>query len=189
MSKKKNITTESKPHHVVYFPIHHVDGFEHPRDAFDKRFSILQHIHNVLVKEANARLTRRFSDKQYCALVQKYGRLKDKISEQERKALAKQFNTFVEKYELSGKYALHGYVTKVRNLYKANISSRQGQAEAERVMKGVEDVLYSTGKHLHFKKYSQMHSIQQNDTENGVKFNIKSEHGTWNGLRFWCPID
>lgn len=56
-------------------------------------------------------------------------------------------------------------------------------------MDGVAKILYSNGEHLHFKKYSQIHSIVQNDTENGIKYNLHTQHGTWNGLRFWCPID
>lgn len=80
MSKDKKEKKKAL-HHTVSFPIRHVDGFDHPRDAFDKRFRIMQHIHNVLVKEANSRLVQLFSDKQYCALVQKYHRLKGKLTE------------------------------------------------------------------------------------------------------------
>ena len=175
-----------KPMHILEIPITQVDGFPHPRDAFDTPFHILWKIHNIAVAEAQRRLDRLFRDREYRYLIRCY---KKAESKDEKKSIAERLTAVREKYDFAGRYCLQKYVAVQQHRYSQYFSSHQIQKEGETVYKGVDKVLFGSGKHLHFRKESEIRCISQKDTSNGVKFNIRTGVGTWRKFTFRCHIN
>ncbi|MDD6257987.1 MAG: hypothetical protein PUA69_01840 [Erysipelotrichaceae bacterium] len=175
-----------KPMHVLEIPIAQVDGFPHPRNAFNTPFHILWKIHNIAVAEAQRRLDRLFRDREYWYLIR---RLKKAESKDEKKAIAERLTALREKYDLAGSYCLQKYVAVQQHRYRQYFSTHQIQKEGEAVYKGVDKVLFVNGKRLHFRKASEIRSISQKDTSNGVKFNTRTGVGTWRKFTFRCHIN
>ena len=145
--------------HVIEFAITEVENHAHPRDAFDKRFFNMWIIHNIVVKEAQRRLTALMDNKLYRALRQKYHRLKQQNEKDpELKELAALLSRMQREYRLS-KFDLEKYAQVCGRKYRNTLSSQQVQKEAARVWKGAESVLYGNGRCI------------------------------WNGLRFEAHID
>ena len=146
-------------------------------------------IHNIVVKEAQRRLTALMDNKLYRALRQKYHRLKQQSEKDpELKELAALMSRMQGEYRLS-KYDLGKYAKVCGRKYRNTLSSQQVQKEADRVWKGVESVLYGNGKHLHLCKLNEFMSISQKSATNGIKADLTSGHCIWNGLRFEAHID
>lgn len=100
--------------HILEIPIAHVDGFPHPRDAFNTPFHILWKIHNIAVAEAQRRLDRLFRDREYWYLIRC---LKKAESKDEKKAIAERLTALREKYNLAGSYCLQKYVAVQQHRY------------------------------------------------------------------------
>ena len=175
--------------HVIEFAITEVENHAHPRDAFDKRFFNMWIIHNIVVKEAQRRLTALMDNKLYRALRQKYHRLKQQNEKDpELKELAALLSRMQREYRLS-KFDLEKYAQVCGRKYRNTLSSQQVQKEAARVWKGAESVLYGNGKRLHFCKLNEFMSISQESVSNGIKAELASGRCIWNGLRFEAHID
>lgn len=175
-----------KSMHILETPIAQVDGFPHPRDAFNTPFHMLWKIHNIAVAEAQRRLDRLFRDGEYWYLIRC---LKKSKSKDEKKAIAGRLTDLREKYDLAGSYCLQKYVAVQQHRYSQYFSTHQIQKEGEAVYKGIAEVLFGNGKHLHFRKASEIRCISQKDTSNGVKFNIRTGTGTWGKFTFRCHIN
>ena len=84
---------------------------------------------------------------------------------------------------------LYKFVAIMQHQHKARISSQQAQREAERVLAGVEKVLYSNGKHVRMKRLADQHSLSQKCATNGVKVSADMQHIEWNGLTLGISIN
>ncbi len=147
----------------------------------DKRFRVMCHIHNVLVKRSVKLIGRLSHDTSYQALKTDYLR----SGKEEKKALAAQKKSFRESIGLS-EYGLQSYIKLCGRRYKKLVSSTQVQKEATRVWKGAEKVLFSDGQHLHFKKEEDFDCIGGKSNTNGAKFDKESLSVVWNGLYLAC---
>lgn len=176
---------KAKCMHILEFPIYQVDGYRHPRDGFEKPFRILHHIHNVLVKEGQRRLDRLYRDKSYRKFIRDYHRADIKS----KKEISKDLKELTKKYGVGGNYCLDKYVSVQQKIYSKYISSLQAQKEAQRVYRGIEQVLYCGGKKLHLKRYTQIKSVSQKNATNGIKFDIHTGIGHWGKYTFRCKID
>ena len=56
------------------------------------------------------------------------------------------------------------------------MSSHIAQKEVERILSGIEAVLFGNGKDIHFKKYEDFHTIATKSTTNGICF-YDLDHG------------
>lgn len=108
---------EEKICHTIEFPIKSVEGYQHPRDAFDKNFHYLQIIHNACVKEANRRLELLFRDKQYKVAKQKYARYSKEIEAQNNLIKAK--NEQIKKADKERAKALKEEIAECKERLKA----------------------------------------------------------------------
>ena len=147
------------------------------KKELDKRFRVMCHIHNVLVKRAIKLLSRLDHDQTYQALKAEYRQAEN----DRKKELAVQMNTFRQSIGLS-EYGLQSYIKVCRQRYKTLVSCHQVQKEATRVWKGVEKVLFSNGEHLHFKKEENFDCIGGKSNTNGAKFDKEDLSVAWNGL-------
>lgn len=177
---------EPKVMHTLVFPIYQVDGYGRPREAFDSSFRLLGHVHNVLVKEASRRLDRLYRNKEYRYLLRQYHKAS---GDREKRKIGRQLDRLVKQYGLKGKFFLQKYASVQQHMYRKHFSTHQIQKEGEAIYRGVEKVLYEDGRHLHYKKWSQVRSISQKERTNGVKFNIHTGIGKWGQYTFRCHID
>lgn len=160
-----------------------------------KRFEYMFHIHNTIVSHAAKQLRKLKFDNAYTKLKTEYGTLiydknkkKKKLNKEEtvrKKEITDAMNIITKSYGLT-QADLEAYIKECGKRYSKHLSSQQVQKEADRVFKGVEKVLYSTGKHLHFKKYRDFHTISGKTNANGIKFDKAKLSIEWNGLKIKC---
>lgn len=161
--------------------------------VLEKRFRILAHISNQIRKKAKMMLSRLEDDKQYQQALDEYIRLKklnsdDKQVQNDMKRLSKLMSDTREGIGLT-KNGLEKYASVMQHQYKKNISSHQVQAEAAHVYKGVETVLFGSGKDVHYKKESDFRTIPGKDMS-GVRIYFNQDdkkhqvdcYIKWNGL-------
>ena len=166
----------------------------------EKRYHLIAHIHNKLVKHIKKQLTKLKKDVGYQALLARYGQIR-KDEKAGRKSADKAetisgLKQYVQDYGLT-KSGLEHYVSVMQKRFRKHISSQQAQAEVNKVMKGVEAVLYGDGKDVHFKKYPEFRTITGKSISNGVKFFLIPDHENrrmdchiaWNDLEIPVKLD
>ena len=145
---------------------------KYDEDVIHKRFGIIGHVHNVIVKHAQFLLAELARDEEYAELKQQYKTLKETLGEKEFKTASKpitdSMNAIIKSYGLT-QSGLEKYAKVQARLFKKNLSSQQVQKEADRVYAGVTKVLYDDGEKLHFKKCRDISTISGKSPTNGVK--------------------
>lgn len=166
----------------------------------EKRYRLIAYIHNNLVKYVKRQLTKLKKDVGYQALLARYGQIrkdeKTKKMTADKAETVSGLNRYVQDYGLT-KSGLERYVSVMQKRFRKHISSQQAQAEVNKVMKGVEAVLYGDGKDVHFKKYLKFRTITGKSISNGVKFFLIPDHTNrrmdchivWNGLEIPVKLD
>lgn len=141
-----------------------------------KCFFIMNTAHNKLVRYAQDRLNTLFDDKEYTGARNTYskagfsGKSKEQLSKDDAR-LRKQLTDIM--YAKQAEYGirktdLEKYIKVLQHKYANYISSHQAQAEVNAVMEGINKVLYSDGKQLHYKRFNQFDCIKQKNSTNGV---------------------
>ena len=110
--------------HTLTLKLETNDAQEH---ELDKRFRVMCHIHNVLVKRSIKLLGRLSHDTSYQALKTNYLH----SGKEEKKALSAQMKSFRESIGLS-EYGLQSYIKVCGRKYKKLVSSSQVQKEIGR---------------------------------------------------------
>lgn len=208
MTKKfaKEYAHLSYPHeegiHVLVCPL---DTTKSDDDVLYKRFGIIGHIHNVVVKHAKRLLYEFRHDDKYKPLISEYAELKKTLSDDDFKKtvkpVIKQMNAIRKHIGLT-EYGFQAYAKKENHMFSKNISSQQIQKEASRVWEGVEKVLFSDGETIHFKPYREISTICGKSPKNGVQLFSKYHNHlndktpvlydseiSWNGLIIKVKMD
>lgn len=166
----------------------------------EKRICVLWRMHNALVKHARHCLNRMQNDREYRNTLSRYkevldGLEKNGLSEDKTKLLESEKETLSDKLDAIrtenglSKSQFEKYIAVMQRRYKHLITSQQAQKEAARVWAGVEKLLFSNGKTLHFKKLRDMYSISQKCSTNGAKLDIEYSTLTWLGLKIPVKIN
>lgn len=167
------------------------------KDELDKRFRTAWHIHNETAKYAQKCLNKLRNDRQYLNALAAYSEASKKLkSMSDKRSMGRAAARHKRELILQKKEAaaiLHEKVLAC-GISRSNfdrfasvmqkkmphlISSQQAQKEAERVLTGVEKVLYGNGKRIHLKKLANQHSVSQKCATNGVVVDIKNKTATW----------
>lgn len=164
-------------------------------DILEKRFRMLWHMHNTLVRHMIHRLHALERDRAYIDLLKEYRLITTEISriEKTKNPDRKELRVLRSyKKDLSAgltarcnalgvsKDECESYIKKMQHRFRKNISSAQAQKEADHVWNGVEKILFGSGKKIHFKRLNDMLSVQQKSAINGVKF--YGDHIEWLGI-------
>lgn len=182
--------------HTVQLPFMTTKQESH---EIDRRFHAISHIHNVLVKHVRKLLCRLSHDKEYQGWLTGYVLLRKKETEgkegltkaeaKQKAALSKSMSERREELTLTKK-GLEGYSKVCGRRYKKLISSQQVQAEAARVWRAVEDVLFKAGGQVHFKKFGDFRTIGGKSNTNGAKFLPALDAADGCGYRVsWIGLD
>ena len=171
------------------------------KDELDKRFRAAWHIHNETAKYAQKCLNKLRNDRQYLDALTAYSEASKKLKsipdkKSKGKAAARHKRELIlQKKEaaaiLHEKVLAYGisrsdfdrFASVMQKKMPHLISSQQAQREAERVLTGVEKVLYGNGKRIHLKKLANQHSVSQKCATNGVVVDLKSKTATWGSPR------
>lgn len=154
-----------------------------PQDvrSLNKRFYKMNHIHNTIVKYAQGQIKALKSDPKYIELLQK----RKTVSGKQKEHINAQLKEIRLQYGLS-ESQIQAYAKVCGKQFSKYLSSQQVQKEATRVWQGVNKCLFSNGKHLHFKKYDELTTIQGKTNTNGVKFDKDKLTINWQGLHISC---
>ena len=107
----------------------------------EKRYRLIAHIHNKLVKHIKKQLTKLKKDPGYQVLLVRYSQIRKeekagrKVSDKAETVSG--LKQYVQDYGLT-KGCLYRYVSVMQKRFRKHISSQQAQAEAEKVLRGVE---------------------------------------------------
>lgn len=194
--------------HTIRFPL---KTTAYDKQMLEKRFRMLWHIHNQLIKEMQRRLHVLERDRisidaksQYLIYSKKLANMEATIKKKEKPdkeelkkcaELRKQKNQYAKilnkrRIELNvTKAYLESYVQVMQHRFQKHISSQQAQKEVNRVWDGVEKILFGDGKQLHFKKLADMHSISQKSATNGIKYKKETDTIHWLGLEIPISIN
>lgn len=160
--------------------------------VMEKRFRAAAHIHNVLVKHAKKLLKKLEHDAEYRLCLSEYVELSRKESPTKaektyRKILSDRMAQIRLFYGLS-EYGFQSYIKVCAKQFRKCLSSQQVQKEATRVWRGVEKVLFSNGKDIHYKKAGDFCTIGGKTNTNGVKFHKDTFSVEWIGLSVACRM-
>ena len=163
-----------------------INTTKYDKQVINKRFNIYARLYNIAIKHVKKLITRLERNDDYKTYLAEYKQLlqKPKLNkfEKQRKAeLNKLLNNIRSNIGLT-KANLYVYMKVVGKKYKANVSSQQVQSIANRVFISVEKYLFGNGKHIHYKKFSDINTIGGTSNVNGVKFNKETMTADWLGL-------
>lgn len=119
-------------------------------------------LYNTMVKHAIKQISKLQKDLQYQEGIKLY---KTKKTRSQAKEI---LNERVSYYGLS-EYEFHTYIAVARKQYENYLDSSTVQKIATAVWRGVEKILYSNGKKLHFKKYIDLFSIEGKSNKAGIR--------------------
>lgn len=153
---------------------------EYQEHELEKRFRCIWHIHNVAVKYAQKQLNKMRNDMGYIAVIREYIQCKNVLKKAKNKSEKKELDTKIKSLLAERQRYILGYgltKTEIEKFCKVQafrfahlVSSQQVQKEVARVIDGVDDVLYGSGKELHFKKLSQTDTICGKSPTNGIRY-------------------
>lgn len=153
----------------------------------DRRFHALSHLHNVMVRHGKALMTQLCQNKEYQHLKEQYRKLSKAGKKEEASEIGKQMNAIRKDIGLT-KFGFESYLKICGARFKNMLSSQQVRKEADRVWDGAKRVLFGDGRELHFKKFSDFHTIGGKSNVNGAKFDINTGRIKWNKLNLSCII-
>lgn len=128
----------------------------------DRVFYYSSCLYNTMVKHAINQISKLQKDPQYQEGIKLY---KNKKTRSQAKEI---LNERVSYYGLS-EYEFHAYIAVARKQYENYLNANTAQKIATAVWKGVEKILYSNGKKLHFKKYTDLFSIEGKSNKQGIR--------------------
>ncbi len=130
-------------------------------------------IYNVLVQHVRKVLRSMRQDPEYRDAMNRYH--EDKESDE----IKEELRDIRKRYKLN-EYELHKYVQLQQKRYAADIDSLTAQKIASQVWQAVEDILFDSGKQIHFRKWKDFGSLEGKNNQSGIRFRDGRMH--WKGL-------
>ena len=154
-------------------------------DLLQKRFEISRRIYNACLGEALKRYRHLKRSRSYKALIKELSDLnkKKKLTKENREKKSQvlaALNAMRQAHRLT-EYDLHAYVGPMNQHFGSNMDINTAQKIATRAWNAMEDLIFGTGKSVHFKKYGQLSSIEGKSNKQGIRFRNNELH--WLGLK------
>lgn len=163
---------------IVEFPL---KTEKYQEDILNKRFEIGRQIYNSLVNVTQKRYKEMIKTKKYRNLMSSLTGNKKTDKE-----IWKQINDIRKQYGMS-EYSFFSDVKIIRYHYEENIDSNTARKIATSLWKSYEKFFYNNGKHIYYKKYGEMNSLEGKSNRQGIRF--KDDKILWNGLEIPVIID
>lgn len=164
----------STPSFILQLKLNTSESDEH---ILNHRFWCAQQIYNSLVRYCIKQVSAMRNDSLYRELLDSY--IRDKAAVKKDKRVTDMLSDTRLRYGLS-EYGLHAYVKMLQKRYKRDIDSLTAQRIASTVWKAAESVLFRKGKHIHFKSYHDMYSLEGKNNSSGIRY--AGGRLVWNGL-------
>lgn len=157
-------------------------------DVLMDRFFAAFLMQNRLISHARKRLGGMRQDKRYRALMAErasYAGKTDPASKKEIGRIGDMLSAVRMEYGLS-EYQFHSWIATQQRKHEKKIDSLTAQKLATAVWRSVEAVLFRKGKSVHFKKLSDMYSVEGKNNASGIRFKDGRVH--WLGLEIQPQI-
>lgn len=152
-------------------------------DIIDKRIEAGRKIYNQLVSESLKRWNELKKSKKYRNLLKSLTHDKEKDL-----PVWQEINRLRKDVGLS-QYGLSNMVTPIRQYWKKYINTHLAQKISLQVWHSYEDYFYGKGKHIRYKKYGQLNSLEGKDNTNGIIFQPNQLLCKWGGLKIPVVVD
>lgn len=146
----------------------------HPgnRELFEKRFAIMNRIHNTMVDVSRKHLRMLDRDELYQELLPQYKKLRQikkptKAQTEEIQTLAEQLEEIRASYYLTNNSLQH-WILPMSHKFSHHVSSEQVQKEATRVYAGIAEVIFHGAEDIAFKNRNQQRTICGKSPKNGI---------------------
>lgn len=146
---------------IVEFPL---NTEKYQEDILNKRFEIGRQIYNSLVNVTQKRYKEMIKTKKYRNLMSSLTGNKKTDKE-----IWKQINDIRKQYGMS-EYSFFSDVKIIRYHYEENIDSNTARKIATSLWKSYEKFFYNNGKHIYYKKYGEMNSLEGKSNRQGIRF-------------------
>lgn len=146
----------------------------HDEMILEKRFRLIATIHNNVVSFAKKQLRMLRRDPDYIEARWNYAAAIKAGDSAALGAAKAATNSRVAHFGLD-RNGVDAFVAVDGAKYKKHLTSQQCQKEAERVLAGVEKVLYGNGNDVHYKKYEDISTICSKSPTNGIRL-YTAEH-------------
>lgn len=163
---------------IVQFPL---KTEKYQEDILNKRFEIGRQIYNSLVNITQKRYKEMIKTNRYRNLISQLSGDKKKD-----KSVWKQIDDMRKQFGMS-EYSFYKDVKRLQHHFSKNIDSHTVQKIATSLWKAYEKLFYGNGKHIHYKKYNSVNSLEGNTNKTGIRF--KDDIILWNGLKMPVIID
>lgn len=150
----------------------------------NKRFLIAENMQNKVIKYAINQINELRKNKLYKKFLKLYLDEKDPNL---KKYYSDELTKIRKEFKLT-KTDLEKYIKVQQHLYKSHIDSTTAQKLADNVWRGVQKVLFSNGKKLHFKKRFSLISLEGKSNKTGIMFKLDTKMLIWNNLQIPVKI-
>lgn len=173
-----------------------IDTTKYDRRELANRFFALAHVHNVCVSHTKKLINSLKTNKKYQNALTEYIKLNeskpstksDKEKKQKRKKELSDIMNQI-RYEIGlTKTGLESYMKVCGSQFSKMLASSQVQKEVDNVWNGVQKVLFSTGKTIHYKKVRDFNTLPSKSLKNGIKFDKNTYTIEYLGLNLKCKI-
>ena len=153
-------------------------------DLLHKRFETGRKIYNACLGEALKRYHHLRRSRRYKTLMKELTALNKKNSptkehEEKKNQVIDDLNALRQAHRLT-EYDLHAYVGPMNQHFGSSMDINTAQKIATRVWEAMEDLIFSSGKSVRFKKFGQVTSLEGKSNKQGIRFRNNQLH--WLGL-------
>ena len=157
----------------------------HDEVELNARFEAARQLYNACLDEAKRRLDLLRQSNEF----QHAKRMPKTVKGKRNKGRTEAFKELNDKFGFS-EYDIHFYATKIRNSWiNDHIDSSTAQKLASRAFKAVQKVAFGQAKRVRFKGKNQLKSVESKTNKSGIRYNEKTGHILWKGLKLKCLID
>jgi len=157
----------------------------HDETELNARFEAARQLYNACLDEAKRRLglMRQSNEFQYAR------RMPKTVQGKRNKGRSSAFKALNAKFGFS-EYDITIFSTKIRNSWiNDHIDSSTAQKLASRAFKAVQKIAFGQAKRVRFKGKNQLKSVESKTNKTGIRYNQKTGHVFWKGLKLKFLID
>jgi len=157
----------------------------HDEAELNARFEAARQLYNACLGEALRRLNLLRQSKDF----QKARKMPKTANGKRNKERSSAFKELNSKFDFS-EYSIMNYSTKIRRSWiKNHIDSNTAQKLASRGFKAVQKVAFGVAKRVRFKGKNQFKSVEGKTNKTGIRYNEKTGHVLWNGLKLKATVN
>lgn len=157
----------------------------HDATVLNTRFEAARQLYNACLDEAKRRLELLRQSKEF----QQSRKMPKVINGKSNKERTEAFKALNAKFGFR-EYDIHSYATRIRESWIGNsLDANTAQRLATRAFKAVQRIAFGIAKRVRFKGKNQLKSVEGKTNTTGIRYNDKTGHVEWKGLKLKCIID